>query len=118
MKYKTFARFWDGTKSTRGGQCYGLLVIGMVLGLLGAVEAHDVSVYSRMVYGVIGGVVLGVLLILTMVVPSIYLAFIRKRKAEGEPVIHHRLLLALYFFPFLTFSVLGSAALVLTYLGK
>jgi len=115
MKYKTFAEFWDTQKTTRLGQCYGLIVIGMSLGVLGSLKSKDIPLGQRAGYGLLAGLALGVLLILVMVVPSMYLAFIRRKKAEGRNVILHRVLLVLYFFPFLTFSTLGSVAFVINY---
>jgi hypothetical protein len=115
MKYRTFSEFWDAQKTTRSGQCYGLLVIGMSLGLLGALKAKDIAFGQRAGYGLVAGLALGVLLILVMVIPSMYLAFIRKKKTEGKSVVGHRVLLVLYFFPFLTFSALGSVAFVINY---
>ena len=115
MKYRTFSDFWNTQKTTRAGQCYGLMIIGLTLGLLGALKAKDIGLGQRAGYGFAGGLALGVLLILVLVVPSMYLAFIRRKKAEGKSVAVHRVLLVLYFFPFLTFSTLGSAAFVINY---
>ena len=115
MKYRTFSDFWDTQKTTRAGQCYGLLVIGLTLGLLGALEAKDIGLGRRTGYRLGGGLALGVFLILVMVVPSMYLAFIRRKKAGGKSVAGHRVLLVLYFLPFLTFSTLGSVAFVINY---
>ena len=70
---------------------------------------------QRAGYGLFGGLALGVLLILVLVVPSMYLAFMRKKKEEGRSVAIHRVLLVLYFFPFLTFAVFGSMALIIDY---
>ena len=115
MKYRTFSEFWDTQKNKRSGQCYGLLVIGMTLGLLGALKAKDVAFGQRAGYGITAGAVLGLLLILVMVVPSMYLAFIRKKKSERKSVVGHQILLVLYFFPFLTFATLGSVAFTINY---
>jgi hypothetical protein len=116
MKSRTFSDFWEANNKTRLGQCYGLLVIGTVLGLLGALKSKDLSIAQRAGYGLFGGVGLGILLILVLVIPSMYLGFIRKKKSEGKGVAIHRVLLVLYFFPFLTFSCLGSVAFVVNYL--
>lgn len=115
MKYRTLADFWDTQKSTRQGQCYGLVVLGLFLGLLGALKTPNLTFAQRAGYGLVGGVGLGVLLILVMIVPSIYLRFIERRKKAGKSVLMHRVFLVLYFFPFLTFATLGSAALLLTF---
>ena len=89
--------------------------MGTALGFLGALKSKDLPLGERAGYGLLAGLALGVLLILVMVVPSMYLAFIRKKKAEGKSVGLHRVLLVLYFFPFLTFSTLGSVAFVINY---
>lgn len=110
-----FPRLWRAIQATRQGQCYLLLGIGTSVGLAGAFESNGFPLRLRLIYGVSIGITLGVLLILTMVIPAIYLSFIRKRRGEGVNVIWHRILLVLYFFPFLTYAIIGSASFVFNY---
>lgn len=118
MKHRTLRDFWETHRHTRAGQCYGLLVFGFIIGLAGASNTKDAAVLQRTFYGIGAGVALGILLILVMVVPSIYLAFIRRKRAAGGGVLVHQVLLGLYFFPFLTFATIGSVAFVLNYFGS
>jgi hypothetical protein len=48
-----------------------------------------------------------VALLLTMLVPFAYLDYIRRRNAEGKGVLIHRILLVLYWFPFLPYAAAG-----------
>lgn len=116
MKYRTLSEFWDTHKSTRWGQCYGLLILGWVMGVFGALKVEHVSFANRAIYGAIGGVILGVVLNLVLLVPSIYVGFIRRRKAEGRTVWPHWLLLTFYFFPFLPVVCFNTAMTVVNFL--
>jgi len=112
--YKSLNAFWAATKDTRWGQAYGLVIIAFVLGLFAALKIEDATVGHRvMIFGLLGGS-FGALLILVMLVPSIWLERIRKKKERGESVLGQRVLLVLYFFPFLTFLSLAALALIMS----
>ena len=46
------------------------------------------------------GILISLGLVLAMLIPSIYLEYIRKRKATGQHAALHRVLFFLYWFPF------------------
>lgn len=114
MRAKTIRRIseriWELGKDTRIGQCAALLVFGMFFSILATLRADLSSTTSRAIlpWCLLIGPAIGLLLILILVVPSIYREYIKKRQANGQGVLLHRMLLVLYFFPFLTFVFFGA----------
>jgi len=112
--YKKLNAFWEATKDTRLGQLYGLVVIAFVLGLFSGLKIQDYTITKRLAVGAGIGLALSVMLALVMLVPSIWLERIKKKKERGESVTGQRVLMVLYFFPFLTFLSLGVFALIMS----
>jgi hypothetical protein len=89
-------------------------VIGFIFGLFVAAKLELASVTKRLAIGVGSGLALGVILILVMLVPSMWLERIRMKEKRGESAVAQRVLLVLYFFPFLTFLSLAVLGLVMS----
>jgi len=101
-------KVWNPLSQSRRGQCLGILLVGAIVGVCSSIEWTRLPVGQRLVYGLLGGVWAGCIAILVLVVPGIYLEFIRARESRGQYMVVHRFLLGLYFFPFVTAVFLGS----------
>ena len=112
MNRRILTEFGSSDTWSRWEQCRGLLIIGVLCIASGIGSFPRLSTAQQIEYTLLFGAALGLVLILAVVVPSIYRGYIRKRKQAGERVLVHQIMLVLYYFPFLTLTIIAAIAVV------
>jgi hypothetical protein len=106
--------FWNERKKTKLGQLHLLWIVSVVFCAVTAIKASDLSTHQKLAFGLGGSVLLYGGLILCYFIPSVYLGFIRERKAQQQPTIIHRVIFSLYIFPVIPLLFMVITAIIMS----